>query len=599
MKTNLTSSLRKGSFFLFLLFSCSIVSTAQVKLQLRSDAQLQQYYKAREARAPEAVKQQLSSMRARIAAQNLSFTVGYTSVIGTPLAQLAGDINVVPTAEVQRIKNMMTSTSSLQLRQNNLRATITGIPSSFDARTKGWVSPVKDQKSCGSCWAFAAVAMYESNYLKTNPGNIDASEQHALDCVQGSCGGGLSYRVYEWMVNDDKTLKTEASYPYQAKTQSCPRTGGTSQYEADSWKVLRSDGDLNKIADVNTIKQGILAYGAVNASLEVNGDWSGYTSGVLNGMPSDFNNPSSNHAILIIGWNDTLGAWLVKNSWGTNWGLDGFCWVKYNHYNIGKRAAVVEAKYNGPVNLAKHGISEAAYQQIVSDAAPNNMPVWLDFYEVKGNVYVNTIIAPSTGAWVARHNLTGAQYQQVFDQYVKGAGYRLKQIDMYTKGGSVKYACIMVKESGPAQSMYHGVSGATHQAKFDDLTSKGYRPVLISVASLNGTKYYTATYEKKNVGAFEARSSLTAAEYQQKFNENSAAGRQLAYLNTYCHNNQVYYSAIWQSILNGPFVARHNLSGGGYQNEFDKWKGQGYKLNMVTGAGTPSGQHLFAGLWRK
>lgn len=604
MKTYHITTLLKISTFLLLLLGLSTVSFAQVKLQLRTDAQLKQFYQARESRAPTAIKAQLSQLRTRIARENLSFTVGYTGVSGVPISQLAGDINQVPSAEVQQIKTLMQrTTGAIQLRQNNGRSSIArsnSLPSVFDARSKGWVSPVRDQQSCGSCWAFAAVAMYESNYLKTNPGTIDASEQHALDCVQGSCNGGLSYRVYNWMVNDNKTLKTEAAYPYKADDQSCPRTGGSSQYAAESWKVLRSDGDVNKVADVTTIKKGILQYGAVNASLRVNGDWSNYTGGVLNGMPTDFSNPSSNHAILIIGWNDRLGAWLVKNSWGTDWGMDGFCWVKYNHYNIGKRAAIVTAKYNGPVNLAKHGISEAAYQQIVNDAAPNNMPVWLDFYEVKGKVYVNTIIAPTGNKnWVARHNLNGSQYQEVFNKYVKQYGYRLKQIDSYTKNGKLMYACIMIKESGPSQAMYHGVSQATHQAKFNEFTGKGYKPVLVSVSSLNGKRYYAATYEKKNVGSWEARSSLTAAQYQQKFNENKTAGRKLAYLNTYCHNNQVYYSAIWQSVVSGPYVARHNLSSSSYQGEFNKWKGEGYRLRMVTGAGTASGNHLFAGLWRK
>ena len=224
---------------------------------------------------------------------------------------------------------------------------------------------------------------------------------------------------------------------------------------------------------------------------------------------------------------------------------------------------MVVAKYNGPVNLAKHGISEAKYQQIVSDAAPGNMPQWLDFYEVKGKVYVNTIIAPSNSKWVARHNLTGAKYQQVFNKYVKQQGYRLKQIDTYTKKGKVMYACILVKKSGPAQSMYHGVSQATHQAKFNSLKSKGYVPVLVSVASVGGKKYYTATYEKKKVGSWVAQSSLTTSQYQQEFNKNKAAGRQLAYVNAYCHNNKVYYSAIWQSVLKGPYVARHNQSSSG------------------------------------
>ena len=82
---------------------------------------------------------------------------------------------------------------------------------------------------------------------------------------------------------------------------------------------------------------------AVKSSLKASG-WSGYTSGELDGYPSNYANPTSNHAILIVGWDDFKQAFLIKNSWGTDWGYDGFGWVKYGNFNIGKRAIVVIAK---------------------------------------------------------------------------------------------------------------------------------------------------------------------------------------------------------------------------------------------------------------
>jgi len=320
---------------LFLISAAGL--SAQVEIKLRTPTQLQNFYKTRETRAPALVKTRLATTRTRITNAKLSFKVGYTGASDRTLKQLTGDIELIPANEVARIKTLMLNqTSSNDDKDGDSGA----IPSKWDSRDKGWVSAIRDQKSCGSCWAFAAVAMYESSFRKRNGGVINASEQHPLDCSGGGdCDGGFSYKVYDWMIDNTKNLKTESSYTYQNAKKPCPSSATNTVYYAKSWKVLRADGDISKICDAATIKQAIMDYGAVNASLVADSDWFDYTEGVLDGMNSTPNSPSSNHAILIIGWDDSKQAFLVKNSWGTDWGLDGFCWVKYGNYNIGRRAA--------------------------------------------------------------------------------------------------------------------------------------------------------------------------------------------------------------------------------------------------------------------
>jgi hypothetical protein len=190
--------------------------------------------------------------------------------------------------------------------------------------------------------------MYEANYRKVN-GNaaIDASEQQALSCSGGGdCGGGLSFKVFDWLVGPDK-LKTEASFAYAASDLACNNSATGKLYDASFWKTVRSDGDISKIAADADIKSFIKCYGAVKSSLLAgNGFWSAYAGGVLQGMPSNYNSPSSDHAILIVGWDDNKGAWLIKNSWGTGWGENGYAWVKYGHFNVGRRACVIAANKN-------------------------------------------------------------------------------------------------------------------------------------------------------------------------------------------------------------------------------------------------------------
>jgi cathepsin L len=339
-----TSFLRKARYLWLLLILISLgisMQAQQVVLQKRTPTQLKEFYQARERTAPQAVKQKLNVMRTEIKQKNLSYKVGYTAAITRPKNELFGEIDNMAAAEVLSIKERM---KVIKLEPMHVLPGVTGIPSSYDSRDHGWVSPVQDQDGCGSCWAFAAVAMYESNYLKRNGVMASASEQYALNCSNGgSCGGGLSYKVFEWMVDNNKNLESRDDLSYVGSKGTCPGGTPSTNYYATSWVVLREDGDISKIADPDLIKPAIMQYGAVKSSLVASG-WSGYTSGVLDGYPSNYSNPSSNHAILIVGWDDSKQAFLVKNSWGTDWGMDGFCWVKYGNFNIGRRAIVCVAK---------------------------------------------------------------------------------------------------------------------------------------------------------------------------------------------------------------------------------------------------------------
>lgn len=328
-------------WLLFLLLSFGYNLQAQVVLQKRTTNQLKNFYNAREKNAPVAVKNKLNILRTEIKQKNLSYKVGYTAVLERPPSQLFGELNEMPIHEVNAIKSAM---RAKPLEEFVITVDTDGLPSAYDARDHGWVSPVVDQDGCGSCWVFAAVAMYESNYLKVNNTLAKASEQYALNCSGGgSCGGGLSYKVFRWMVDNNKNLEKRTNLPYVGSKGSCPTGSIGTNYYATSWTVLRPDDDISKIATPALIKNAIMQYGAVKSSLVASG-WSGYTSGVLDGYPSNFSSPSSNHAILIVGWDNSKQAFLIKNSWGTDWGYDGFGWVKYGNFNIGRRAIIVNAK---------------------------------------------------------------------------------------------------------------------------------------------------------------------------------------------------------------------------------------------------------------
>ncbi|GAB3036298.1 C1 family peptidase [Spirosoma pulveris] len=316
----------------------------------QAPAELPPIYKAREVQAPAQLKATLAEQRKLIASRKLTFQVANTGVSTISLAVLAGEKNELSDAERARIKTQVTS-ARLDPRYSTLLQTLQKVcfadKAKYDARAANLVSPVRNQQ-CGNCWAYSAVGAYESSYIKVNStasSAINASEQYAVSCSGGgSCSGGFAYKVMEWLVNQNKRLATEANIPDTGTNGSCPAATPVTDYRAVAWGVVDPSGDINKIASVAQIKAAICKYGPVAASVLVTPLFQNYAGGTFNEMPSNPANPSTNHAILLVGWDDARKAWLMKNSWGTSWGENGYMWIGYNSNNIGRRAAWIVAK---------------------------------------------------------------------------------------------------------------------------------------------------------------------------------------------------------------------------------------------------------------
>jgi murein DD-endopeptidase MepM/ murein hydrolase activator NlpD len=252
----------------------------------------------------------------------------------------------------------------------------------------------------------------------------------------------------------------------------------------------------------------------------------------------------------------------------------------------------------GATEAAFHGVPEQDYQCLVDQAVSADYRIeWVDGFNSKGKLFFNVVFRPERGAkWSAVHNLNGAQYQAEYDKH-KAQGYRLVQVDSYPAGDRALYAAVFLKDGGAAVTAYHGIPAAEHQKKFDALTAGSWRPKNISVVSFGGNRFYTALYETGDTGSTEAKSFLTPAEYQQLSDENKQKGRQLAYLNAYEHQGQPRFTAIWNSATKGSFKARHDLSGGQYQQEWESSVKAGLLTRAVTGY-VEGSQVRYAAVWR-
>ena len=265
---------------------------------------------------------------------------------------------------------------------------------------------------------------------------------------------------------------------------------------------------------------------------------------------------------------------------------------------VGATTFLPMAAESKSAEYARHGVPASQYQSVFNQATASGYRLdWIDGFQVNGKVYYNAIFRPNNkSTWASFHGLSSSQYQSKFNQYTQ-AGYRPTQVESYRSGSGIRYAVIFRKQSGPAYFAYHGRTPSQHQQLFDQKIQAGYRPINISVVSINGKRYYTGLYEKKNVGSFFAKSFLTPAQYQQYFDANHKQGRQLAYLNAYQYKGGTRFSAIWTSANQGAFSARHGLSSGQYQQHWQSNTQNGRLTRVVTGY-SHGNSSRYAALWR-
>ena len=243
-----------------------------------------------------------------------------------------------------------------------------GFPSSWDwrdaeynGRNGDWTTPIKNQGDCGSCWAFAAIGALEAmaNVRKGYPDiDLDLSEQHLVSCCRSGCNGcrGGS-TTYAWdYLKDNGGAILESCFPYEGvdangcgdwESDECDEDPVPCNSKCEEWMdfvvPISSFGYYNEPAP-SLIKSTIVNHGPVVTYMLVYGDLRYHRGGIYEHDPDA--ELRGGHVVVIIGYNDSENYLICKNSWGTNWGEDGYFRISYGECMLGEQIYYVDINPN-------------------------------------------------------------------------------------------------------------------------------------------------------------------------------------------------------------------------------------------------------------
>ncbi len=180
---------------------------------------------------------------------------------------------------------------------------------------RGKCNGVKDQGSCGSCWAFAANGVHECAHNMAGRGLPRLSEQDLVDCSRAysnqGCNGGWYY--WAWNYVKDKGLANEGDYAYNGRDNSCRSVNRPNRISGYA-----------KIANNNAAVESAINARPVAIAVDAS-NWSSYSSGIFSNCAANIN-----HAVVAVGY-ESGSHWVIRNSWGTRWGESGYMRLKHGN----------------------------------------------------------------------------------------------------------------------------------------------------------------------------------------------------------------------------------------------------------------------------
>ncbi|XP_075994395.1 cathepsin S-like isoform X1 [Genypterus blacodes] len=231
--------------------------------------------------------------------------------------------------EISQSLGMLRPPTDLQREPSSFTgAAGAALPDTVDWRKQGWVTAVKNQGSCGSCWAFSSAGALEGQLAKTTGKLVDLSPQNLVDCSSTpkygnkGCNGGYMHQAFRYII-DNQGIDSDKSYPYVGQQQQC-------RYRSSSRAANCSRYSMLPRGDEAALKQAVATIGPISVAIDAEQrTFALYHSGV-------YDEPGCsqlvNHAVLAVGYGTLNGKdyWLVKNSWGKSFGKEGYILMSRN-----------------------------------------------------------------------------------------------------------------------------------------------------------------------------------------------------------------------------------------------------------------------------
>uniref|UniRef100_A0A3Q1GZ89 Cathepsin K n=1 Tax=Anabas testudineus TaxID=64144 RepID=A0A3Q1GZ89_ANATE len=207
---------------------------------------------------------------------------------------------------------------------------VSKLPKSVDYRKKGMVTSVKNQGSCGSCWAFSSAGALEGQLAKKTGQLVDLSPQNLVDCVTGNegCGGGYMTTAFEY-VHQNGGIDSEEAYPYVGEDQPCRYNSSGMAAQCKGYKEI-------PVGNEHALAVALYKAGPVSVAIDaMQSSFQFYQRGIY--YDPNCNKEDINHAVLAVGYGVTAKGkkyWIVKNSWGETWGNKGYILMARNRGNL-------------------------------------------------------------------------------------------------------------------------------------------------------------------------------------------------------------------------------------------------------------------------
>lgn len=305
---------------------------------------------------PGLTDQEISDMKTVVHRRGHSFAIGHNGATKYKLSQLCG--------------LQCTFAGQLMLSSNQTGVSLLkSLPSKFDWRDADGLTPVRNQGNCGSCWSFSTLGVLEANIKIKDKQSVDLSEQYLISCNRNNWGCDGGWWAFGMLTSG---AALESSFPYKAADVPCQNV--SIPYKIDNWGYV---GSRSGVPSVEAIKNAIYQYGPVTVGVYVDKYFQAYQGGIFDRSASG----QCNHGVVLTGWDDSQGCWIMRNSWGSDWGESGYMRIKYGTSSIGYAAAYIVYKggvtpttSSSPTVTVKPTASPSPTPTVNPTASPDSNP---------------------------------------------------------------------------------------------------------------------------------------------------------------------------------------------------------------------------------